>query len=270
MTIHRGLDLTLPATLLLLAVAPLPATAQDPMEHVDMSSDEMSVAEMSREQLVGMLANDNGTGRPDLTSRRLSGLDLSNVDFRGANLRWARLNGTNLSGANLSDTILDSAWLVDADLRDANLQHARLSSSQLRRANLQRADLSSARIVANFQRADLREAILRDADLSADMRNQSMGLMRTVFRLAKLEGADLSDVRGHKLNAEFASLRNARLDGADFSGADLTGADLTGASVAGLDLSDADLAGATLVALEGKEALTGLELARNADEAQFD
>lgn len=244
-----------------------PATAQDPMDHVDLTSDEMSKSELTRQELLDILSGAESDNPVDLSSKRLSGLDLSNVDFKGANLRWARLNNTNLTGANLRNAILDSAWMIDANLESADLRGASLASTQMRRANLRNANLSGARIVANLQRADLRDANLNGANMGADMKNQSMGLMRTVVRMAQLDGADLRNVNALRMDAEFASMRDALLDNANFRGTKLTGADLTGASVAGLDLSGSDVSGAYLVSLCGEEKIIGLDEAKNLAEA---
>ena len=246
------------------------AGGQDAMDHVDLTSDEMTKPELTREELSAILSSATGDERVDLTSKRLSGLDLRNVDFKGANLRWARMNNTDLRGANLRNTILDSAWLIDANLERADLRGASLASTQLRRANLRDANLSGARIVADFQRADLRGANLSNADMGADMKNQSMGLMRTVMRMAKLDGADMRNVNAMRMDAEYASMHGALLDNANFRGVKLTGADLTEASVAGLDLSGADVSGAYLIRLIGKEKIIGLDTVKNLAEAEFD
>ena len=246
------------------------ARAQDAMDHVDLTSDEMAKPELTRGELLAILANASVNEPIDLTSKRLSGLDLQNVDFKGANLRWARMNNTDLRGANLRDTILDSAWLLGANLEGADLRGASLASTQLRRANLRDANLSGARIVANFQRADLRGANLSNANMGADMKNQSMGLMRTVMRMATLDGADMRNVNALRLDAEFASMRGVLLDNANFRGAKLTGVDLTKASVAGLDLSGSDVSGAYLLQLIGKEKIIGLDKVKNLAEAETD
>jgi uncharacterized protein YjbI with pentapeptide repeats len=246
------------------------ATGQDPMDHVDLTSDEMTKPELTREELLAILSSATPDERVDLTSKRLSGLDLRNVDFKGANLRWARLNNTDLRGANLRDTILDSAWLLGANLERADLRGASLASTQMRRANLRDANLSGARIVANLQRADLRGANLSNANMGADMKNQSMGLMRTVLRMAKLDGADMRNVNAMRLDAGYASMRGVLLDNANFRGADLTGADLTNASVTGLNLSGADVSGAYLVQLIGKEKIIGLDKVNNLTEAEVE
>ncbi len=246
------------------------AIGQDVMDHVDLASAEMTQAELTREELLVILSSATAGERVNLRSKRLSGLDLRSVDFKGANLRWARMNNTDLRGANLRNVILDSAWLMDANLERADLRGASLASTQMRRANLRNANLSGARIVANLQRADLRGADLSNANMGADMKNQSMGLMRTVLRMAKLDGADMRSVNAMRMDAEFASMRGALLDDANFRGAELTGADLTNASVAGLDLSGSDVSGAYLVQLIGKEKIIGLDKVKNLAEAEID
>jgi len=246
------------------------AAGQDVFDDVDMTSAEMSESELTREELLTLLSGASADEPIDLTSKRLSGLDLRDVDFKSANLRWARMNNTDLRGANLSNTVLDSAWLIDANLERADLRGASLASTQMRRANLRNANLSGARIVANLQRADLRNANMRDANMGADMKNQSMGLMRTVLRMATLDGADLRNVNAMRMDAAFATMRGALLDNASFRGAELTGADLTNASVAGLDLSGSDVSGAHLVRLSGTEKMIGLESVKNLSEAEID
>jgi len=246
------------------------ASGQDVMDHVDLTSDEMAKPELTRGELLAILANASVNEPIDLTSKRLSGLDLQNVDFKGANLRWARMNNTDLRGANLRNVILDSAWLMDANLERADLRGASLASTQMRRANLRNANLSGARIVANLQRADLRGADLSNANMGADMKNQSMGLMRTVLRLAKLDGADMRNVNALRMDAEFASMRGALLDNANFRDAELTGVDFTEASVAGLDVGGSDVSGAYFLRLIGKEKIIGLDKARNLAEAEID
>ena len=43
-----------------------------------------------------------------------------------------------------------------------------------------------------------------------------MGLMRTVLRMAKLDGVDMRSVNAMRMDAEFASMRGALLDNANF------------------------------------------------------
>ena len=57
----------------------------------------------------------------------------------------------------------------------------------MQRAKLDGADLSGARIAADLTGASLVGALLIGANLSADMKNQSMGLMRAVLKSATIE-----------------------------------------------------------------------------------
>ena len=67
--------------------------------------------------------------------------------------------------------------------------------------------------------------------LGADMRNQSMGLMRAVLKSANLERLNARDADLSRVDLEFASLKGADLTGASLRGAQLGGADLTGVYV---------------------------------------
>ena len=49
-----------------------------------------------------------------------------------------------------------------------------------------------ARVAGDLSRASLKGARFDGADLSADMKNQSMGLMRGVLRSADLDGASFA------------------------------------------------------------------------------
>ena len=252
------------AALLLLTA---PVAAQDMMDHVDLSSPRMSAAELSRADVEALIAR-AGPGQPVvLTDRSLNGLDLSGLDLAGADLRWARLNRAKLVGTRLAGANLDLAWGIEADFSGADLRGASLFQVQLRRARLDGADLSGSRLTGDLNQTSLKGARLADIDGAADMRNQSMGLMRAALRSAVLDGADLSRARLGRADMEFAKLRGADLSGADLALAQLGGADLTGASVAGLDLTGADLASTTLRDLTGGEAIRGLDQARNLDRA---
>ncbi len=127
------------------------------------------------------------------------------------------------------------------------------------------ADLSKARVTADLTGASLVGASIADAHLGADMRNQSMGLMRAVLKSANLErlnarGADLS-----RVDLEFASLKGADLTGASLKRAQLGGADLTGVIVIGTDFDGADLASAKLIAPIGLDQAKNFDKAKNRD-----
>src|SRR5438309_11337905 len=124
------------------------ALAQDMMRYIDLSSPEMTSAEMTRGDVETALNKATGAAPADFTGKRLSGLDLSGLNLSGAILRAARLNKTKLAGSNLDHGILDQAWLLEADLTGATLKGANIFASQMARAHLDRADLSKARVAA--------------------------------------------------------------------------------------------------------------------------
>ena len=96
---QRRLALRLMEGLLALAFVAGPACvadAQDPMRGLDLSSPDMTVAEMTRAEVEAALKAARGGERADFTGKRLSGLDLSGLDLSGANLRAVRLNHANL------------------------------------------------------------------------------------------------------------------------------------------------------------------------------
>ncbi len=67
------------------------------------------------------------------------------------------------------------------------MKGANLFASQMLRARLDGADLSGARVAADLTGASLVGASIAGANLGADMRNQSMGLMRAVLKSANLD-----------------------------------------------------------------------------------
>ena len=153
-------------------------------------------ADLSTEQVRAILAL-SGPDRPaDLSGKSLENLDLSKLDFRhadlsGANLFGAKLVGANLAGANLSVAKLDLAWIMRADFTKANLSNASLfgpvvssglDNSPAEAPVFTGANFSGARIIARLSRFDLKGANFTAAKMGADMKNQSMGLMRPIFR----------------------------------------------------------------------------------------
>jgi len=193
----------------------------------------------------------------------LSGLDLAGVDFAGADLRNANLSDANLSGANLRGALMDLAWIMRTNFTGADLSGASLramvtstgmEASVKEAANFSHATLAGARIIARLSFADLRSANFAGADMGVELRNQSMGMLRTELSDCEMEGADLAGA-----NLKYALLRFAKLHGADLRGAalvnaDLSGADLTDADLAGVDRTGADFGGAVLTGAKGLEA----------------
>jgi uncharacterized protein YjbI with pentapeptide repeats len=123
-----------------------------------------------------------------------------------------------------------------------------LFGAQLQGANFDGADLSGARVVGDLTAARLRRAKLAHSDCSADEKNQSMGLMRAVFKSANLEEADLSEADLRRADLEFAILRQANLTGASLKEAEAAGADFRGARLSGIDATGADVNSARLEA----------------------
>ncbi len=247
-------------------LTPIHAVAQSPFAGVDMSLPKMTEAKLTRAEVQEHLAAATADSPADFTRQWLNGLDLSGLDFTGAILRATALNGANLSKARFDSAILSQAWMVDANLAGASLVSAELFQTQLGRADLTGANFTGARAAADFSRAKLDGAIFRDADFSADMRNQSMGLMRGVLKSARGEGVDFTGAKMSRADLEFAKLPGARLTDVDLSMATLGGADLTGADVAGANFHNADVTSTRLKDLTGVDA-TNLDAAKNLSRA---
>jgi len=233
-------------------------------------------ADLSAEQVREMLAAATRERPADLSGKSLDNLDLSNLDFKranlsGADLFGAKLDGADLSGADLSRAKLDLAWIMRANFTGADLSNASLFglvvSSGLdvspdEAPIFKAANFSGSRIIARLSRFDLSGANFTEAKMGADMRNQSMGLMRTDLSGANLAGANFTKADLSRAAMRFANLAGADLSGANLSGADLSGANLTGADLTGADATDADLGGAILTNVRGLETVKGLSPAR--------
>jgi uncharacterized protein YjbI with pentapeptide repeats len=229
-------------------------------------------ADLGAEQVREILAAATQERPADLSAKSLDNLDLSNLDFKlanlaGSNLFGAKLDGADLSGANLSRARLDLAWIMRANFTHADLSNASLLGlvvstgfdfSPAEAPSFKAANFSGARIVARLSRFDLSNANFTEAKMGADMRNQSMGLMRTDLSGANLSRANFTRADLSRASMRFANLAGANLTGANLSGADLSGADLTGADLTGADTTEADLGGAVLSDVRGLETVKGL------------
>ena len=229
-------------------------------------------ADFTAEQVRRILAAASPDKPADLSGKPLENLDLSNLDFKqsdlsGADLFGAKLVGANLAGAKLSRAKLDLAWIMranftNADLSDASLLGLVVSSgldiSPAEAPVFRGANFSGARIIARLSRFDLSGANFANAKMGADMKNQSMGLMRADLSGSNLSGANFSGADLSRALLRFVDLTGADLSGADLTGADLSGADLTGADLTGADATDADLGGAVLKNVRGLETVKGL------------
>ena len=221
-------------------------------------------SDFTADQVRAVLAAGTPARPADFAGRSLRDLDLSHFDFSGADLTradlfGAKLEGANFTGANLSGANLNLAWIIRANFTRANLSGASLVGPVVSMGldakpdeapQFAGADFSRARVIARLGGDDLHGAEFRAASMGADMRNQSMGLMRADFSSANLAGADFTEADlGHAL-FRFARMRGAKLVrasllAADFSGADLTDADLTGADATDAIFDQTVLTGAT-------------------------
>jgi uncharacterized protein YjbI with pentapeptide repeats len=229
-------------------------------------------ADLNAEQVRAVLASAAPGEAVDLSGKSLENLDLSNLDFKradvsGANLFGAKLVGANLSGANLSGAKLDLAWIMRANFTNADLSNASLLGlvvssgldiSPAEAPVFRGANFSGARIIARLSRFDLSGANFANAKMGADMKNQSMGLMRADLSGSNLSQANFSGADLSRALMRFADLTGASLIGANLTGADLSGADLTGADLTGADVTDTDLGGAVLKNVRGLETVKGL------------
>ncbi|MBX5472864.1 MAG: pentapeptide repeat-containing protein, partial [Acetobacteraceae bacterium] len=119
------------------------------------------------------------------------------------------------------------------------------------------ANFSFARVQGHFAGFDFRGANFFHADLAADMRNQSMGLIRADFSGALLDHANFAEADLGRALFRFAKLRGADLRGAKLLRADFTGADLTGADFTGADTTEADFSQAVLKDTKGLPETSG-------------
>jgi uncharacterized protein YjbI with pentapeptide repeats len=170
-------------------------------------------ADLTAEQVRGVLAAASRDKPANLSGRSLENLDLSNFDFKGANLSGANLFGAKLdsaelSGANLSGARLDLAWIMRANFTNADLSKASLLGlvvssgleiSLAEAPTFKGANFSGARLIARLSRFDLSGADFSKAKMGADMKNQSMGLMRTDLSGANLSGANFFECRSRAL-----------------------------------------------------------------------
>ncbi len=233
------------------------------------SAPSMAVEHMTAEQVQAAVAA-GPAGKVDLSGRDMSGDDLSGLDLRGANLAGANLAGANLHGVKLVGADLTGADLSGADLTftwiiRANFTHARLHGATLQTvvtstgmdntpdqaATFVGADLSDASITVNFSFDDMRGANFSHAQMTVNMANQSMGLLRTAFVSANLDGADFTGAGLGHVTFRFARLNGARFIGAGLSDTDFTGAYLTGADFTGANVQGATFRGATLSGVRG-------------------
>jgi uncharacterized protein YjbI with pentapeptide repeats len=228
-------------------------------------------ADLTRQQVQDLLAQAPAGHVANLSGKSLEKLDLSGLDFThvnlaGANLFGAKLVGCNFTDANLAGASLDLAWVIRADFTRANLAQASLQglvvskgleTSADQAPRFTGANLAGARIIARLNWSDARGANFAGASMGADMKNQSMGLMRVDLSTAHLEGANFADADLGRALLRFARLQSANLTGANLLRADLRGAYLNGADLTGALVDGANFDGATLTGARGLDKMQG-------------
>lgn len=241
------------ATVAFLAAVPAHA---DP-EHLtaDQVKAALSAAPKGKLDLSGKDMRDD-----DLTGLDLSGANLTHVNLAGANLHGVKLVGTDLSGANLTKADLTFAWIMKAKFDHANLHGATLQTVVTSEAmdnkpetaaSFVGADLSDTSATVHFSWDDMRGANLRGSNQSVVLANQSMGMLRSEYIDANLDGADFTDAKLGRIVFRFAKLNNAIFRGADLTLADFTGAYLTGADFTGAKFDQTNFDSATIKDTKG-------------------
>ena len=212
-------------------------------------------------------------GKLDLAGKDMSGADLSGLDLSGANLAGANLSGANLHGVKLVGATLTGANLAKADLTGtwimkANFDRANLSGATLQivvtaeamdnrpetAASFVGANLSDTDATVHFSYDDLRGANFSGTRMSVVIANQSMGLLRSEFKGANLEGANFSNAGLGHITFEYARLTGANFTDADLTRADFTGANLTNADFTGAKLDHTSFEQAVLTGAKGLKA----------------
>jgi uncharacterized protein YjbI with pentapeptide repeats len=222
-------------------------------------------AEQVRAAVAAVSAGSTDLSEKDMTGDDLTGLDLSGANLSGANVSGANLHGVklvgaNLTGADLTNADLTFAWIVRANFTRAHLHGATMQTivtstgmdnTPDQAAIFVGADLSDASITVHFSFDDMRGANFTHAHMTVVIANQSMGLLRSEFISAKLDGADFTDAGLGHVTFRFAKLNGARFNGADLSNTDFAGADLTNADFTGANVRDATFESATLAGVRG-------------------
>jgi len=196
----------------------------------------------------------------DLTGLDLSGASLAGANLSGANMHGVKLVGTDLTGADLNNVDLTFAWIMRANFTGVRLHGATMQTvvtstgmenTPDQAATFVGADLSDASITVHFSFDDMRGANFSNAHMTVNMANQSMGLLRSEFISANLNGANFTGAGLGHVAFRFARLNDARFNDADLSNADFTGAYLTGANFTNAKVQGATFGSATLTGVKG-------------------
>lgn len=178
--------------------------------------------------------------KASLTDRDFTNGDLSGIDFSGCDLSRSFLEGADLSGCRFVQ-----ATLEDTVLARAKLDGAVLDRAKMRRCNLGEASLVGATVTggvdatesvwvrANLSGANLRGILLDKADISE----------------AKLDDADLSQMKASEVTVLKSDFRGVKLRGAVIEKSNLLELDLSG-----VDLSEVSLPGTVLLDVKADKA----------------
>jgi uncharacterized protein YjbI with pentapeptide repeats len=209
-------------------------------------------------------------GKADLSGLNMAGDDLTGLDLSGARLVKANLAGANLHGVKLVGADLTEADLTKADLTESWIMRAKFDRAHMHGATLQviitsdgmdnkretaasfvGADLSETSATVHFGYDDMRGVNFRGTHMSVVLANQSMGMLRSEFVAANLDGADFTGAALGRITFAYAKLNGAIFRNADLTRADFTGAYLTGADFTGAKLDDATFEQAVLTDVKG-------------------
>jgi len=178
----------------------------------------------------------------NLTSAKLSNVDLSGVYLRSANLLGANLSNANLSGVDLSGVNLKNANLYGAKISSntifLNNQFDGVTSGQI---------LDASNIIINNRTLNTTDyKIINGYIIGPGVNLSKMILNDNSFNVVDLSGANLSNIVLTKANLTGANLTRANLTVAKLNTANLTRANLTSADLSGVILTHADLSGVNL------------------------
>jgi uncharacterized protein YjbI with pentapeptide repeats len=204
-------------------------------------------AEQVKAALAAALPGTLNLSGQDMRGDDLTGLDLSHAklggaDLAGADLHRVKLVGADLTGADLSHADLTGTWIMNARFDRANLHGATLQvvitaqamdNKPETAASFVGADLSDTSATVHFSWDDMQGANFTGTRMSVVLANQSMGMLRSEFVNANLDGANFANAGLGRITFEYAKLRDANFKGADLTRTDFTGADLTGADFTG-------------------------------------
>ena len=132
------------------------------------------------------------------------------------------------------------------------------------------ADVADDLLQTSLEKAIRSARAFDGADLSADEKNQSMGLMRGAFKSANLDGASFKGANMARVFLEFASLKGADLTGANLRGSELAAADFTGADVTGVNFDGADVNSARIGGMKNLSAAKNFDKVKNLERARRD